>query len=105
MVRLKEGGLGVVPPARIKGQSPFGEGQGAKPPEGSTFSKMRLEFVHQVDGTIITKLLTKSLCFFPFFKLKSGTANAVLAVAVQTALTPCILFDVAIDLFQFCERW
>ena len=47
---------------------------------------MRLEFVHQVDGTIITKLLTKSLCFFPFFTLKSGTANVVSAVAVPTAL-------------------
>ena len=47
---------------------------------------MRLEFVHQVDGTIITKLVTKSLCFFPVFKLKSGMANAVPAVAVPTPL-------------------
>ena len=85
MVRLK-GGLGVVPPAGIQGAEPLDGGQGAKPPEGSAFSKMRLEFVHQVDDTIITKLLTKSLCFFLFFKLKSGTANAIPAVAVPTPL-------------------
>ena len=48
-----------------KGQSPLVGVRGTKPPEGSAFSKMKLEFVHQVDGTIITKLLTKSL-FFPF---------------------------------------
>ena len=41
---------------------------------------MRLEFVQQVDGTIITKLVIKS--FSPLFKLKSGTAIAVPAVAV-----------------------
>ena len=82
----KRGGLGVAPPAGIEGAEPLGGGQGAKPPEGSAFSKMRLEFVHQVDGTIITKLLTKKFFFFPFFKLKSGTANAVPAVAVPTTL-------------------
>ena len=71
----------------MQGAEPLGGGQGAKPPEGGTFSKMRLEFVHQVDGTIIIKLLTKSVCFFfPFFKLKSGTANAVPAVVVPTPL-------------------
>ena len=32
----------------------------AKPHEASTFSKMRLEFVQQVDGTTITKVLIKS---------------------------------------------
>ena len=57
------GDLEVVPPAGIQGAEPLSGGQGAKPPEGSAFSKMRLEFLHQVDGTIITKLLTKSLCF------------------------------------------
>ena len=66
----------------MQGAEPFGGGQEAKPPKASSFLKMILEFVQQVDGTIITK---KSL-FFPFLKLKSGTANAVPAVAVPTAL-------------------
>ena len=65
VVRLK-GGLGVVPPAEIKGVDPVGGGQGAKSPEASTFLKMRLEFVQQVDGTIITKLVIKSFFFFLF---------------------------------------
>ena len=68
-----------------KGQSPL-VGVRAKPLEARAFSKMRLEFVQQVDGSIIKKLLIKSYYVFPFFKLKSGTANAVQAVAVPTAL-------------------
>ena len=76
-----------LPPAGIKGGEPVGGGQGAKPPVASAFSKMRLEFVQQVDGTIITKLVIKSYVF-SFFKLKSGTANAVpgRSPAVPTAL-------------------
>ena len=62
LVRLKWG-LGIVPPAGIKGAEPLCGGQGVKPLEGSAFSEMRLEFVHQVDGTIITKLFM----FIPFF--------------------------------------
>ena len=65
VVRLKGGSGGCTPSGDPRGRAPWW-GSGAKPPEGSAFSKMRLEFVHQVDGTIITKLLTKSLCFFPF---------------------------------------
>ena len=84
MVRFK-GGLGVVPPAGIKGGEPVGGGQGAKPPVASAFSKKRLQFVQQVDGTIITKLVIKSYVF-SFYKRKSGTANAVSVVAVPTAL-------------------
>ena len=68
----------------MQGTEPLGGGQGAKPPEASAFSKMRLEFVKQVDGTIVTKLLIKSLCFSPFFKLKRGTANA----GVRTLAVP-----------------
>ena len=52
-LRLK-GGSGVVPSAGIQGVESLGGGQGAKPPEASAFSKMRLEFVQQVHGTIIT---------------------------------------------------
>ena len=37
---------------------------------------MRLEFVQQVDGPLITKVLIKRF-FPPFFKLKGGMANAV----------------------------
>ena len=85
VVRLK-GGSGGCTPRGIQGAEPLCGGQGAKPPEGSSFSKMSLEFVHQGDGTIITKLLTKSLFFSFFFKLKSGTANAVPAVVVPTPL-------------------
>ena len=65
VVGLK-GDLGVVPPVGIKGVDPVGGGQGAKPPEASAFSKMRLEFVQQADGTIITKLVIKSYVFFLF---------------------------------------
>ena len=54
------GGLEVVPPAGIQGAGPLGGGEGAKPPEASAFSKIRLEFVRQVDGTSITKVLIKS---------------------------------------------
>ena len=53
----------VVPPAGIKEGEPVGGGQGVKPPVASAFSKMRLEFVQQVDGTIITKLVIKSYVF------------------------------------------
>ena len=68
----------------IKGADSVGGGQGTKPPEASTFSKMRLEFVQQVDGTIITKLIIKSYVV-SIFKLKNGMANAVPAVVVLTA--------------------
>ena len=49
-------------PAGIQGTEPLGGGEGEKPPEARAFSKMRLEFVQQVDGTIsiITKVLIKS---------------------------------------------
>ena len=63
----KRGSGGCTPSGDPRGRAPWW-GSGAKPPEVSAFSKMRLEFVHQVDGTIITKLLTKSLYFFSFFK-------------------------------------
>ena len=39
------------------GAEPLDGGQGAKPPEASAFPKMRLEFVQQVDGTIIHKIV------------------------------------------------
>ena len=59
VVQLKRGSGGCTPSRDPRGRAPFGGGQWAKPPEGNAFSKMRLEFVHQVDGTMITKLLTK----------------------------------------------
>ena len=49
VVRLK-GGSGVAPPQGMQGAEPLGGGQGALPSEASAFSKMRLEFVQQVDG-------------------------------------------------------
>ena len=66
----KRGVLGVVPPVGMQGTEPLGGGQGAKPPEASAFSKMRLEFVQHVDDTMITKLLMKRFCFFHFLSWK-----------------------------------
>ena len=80
---VKRRGLGLYPQWGCKGQSPLVGVRLRSSLKLALFSKMRLEFVQQVDGTIITKFLIKSLCFLPFFKLKSGTANAV---AVPTAL-------------------
>ena len=70
------------------GGTPSGDPRGRAPLWGSggAFSKMRLEFVQQIDSIIITKLLIKKGFFFPCFKLKSGTANAVPALAVPMAL-------------------
>ena len=52
-------------PSGMQGAEPLGGGLGGKK-LASPFSKMKLEFVQQVDGTLITKKLSKSSCFFPF---------------------------------------
>ena len=49
VVRLK-GGVGGCTPQGMQGAEPLGGGQGVLPSEASAFSKMRLEFVQQVDG-------------------------------------------------------
>ena len=68
-----------------KGQTPLVGVRGQSPLKLVLFFKNELEFVQQVDGTIITKLIIKSYVF-SFFKLKSDMANAVSAVVVPTAL-------------------
>ena len=74
----KTGVWGFWLPAGIQGAESLGGGgvRVAKPREARAFLKMRLEFVQQVDGTMITKVLIKSI-FLSWKKL---------AVAVPTAL-------------------
>ena len=61
--RAKRGVWGLYTQRGFKGHSPL-VGVGGTAPEASAFSKMRLEFVQKVDGTIITKLLIKSFFLF-----------------------------------------
>ena len=99
---------GLYPQRGSKGQRPFGGGQGAKPPEATErFFKNEIRIctasevaLYEIQNCYFSNLFLLSFSFlflsflsislFFSFSLKSGTADAVPAVAVPTALTPPI---------------